>query len=39
MASAMAEQSRRSLTELLTGAVVLAAIGGMLVAAVVGEGR
>ena len=39
MASAMAEKSRRSLTELLTGTFVLVAIGGMLVAAVVGEGR
>ncbi|MGG6429757.1 outer membrane lipid asymmetry maintenance protein MlaD [Acetobacter ghanensis] len=39
MASAMAEKSRRSLAELLTGTAVLVALAGMLVAAVVGEGR
>ena len=39
MASAMAEKSRRSLAELLTGAAVLVALAGMLAAAVVGEGR
>ena len=35
----MAEKSRRSLAELLTGTVVLVALAGMLAAAVVGEGR
>lgn len=39
MASAMAEKSRRSLAELLTGAAVLVGLAGMLAAAVVGEGR
>ncbi|MCP1241596.1 outer membrane lipid asymmetry maintenance protein MlaD [Acetobacter lambici] len=39
MASAMAEKSRRSLAELLTGTAVLVALAGMLAAAVVGEGR